>query len=73
MPTIQGVGLFKDSSKSIVGGVYNYTEGQGLIWESKNRGRGKGMDQGGEGVLLRVVSVEGSVFLGKAREGANNV
>ena len=65
--------MFKDSSESIVGGVCDYTKGQRLVWKSKNRGRGKGMDQGGEGVLLRVVSVEGSVFLGKAREGANNV
>ena len=43
MPTIQGIGLFKDSSKSIVGDVCKYTEGQGLVWKSENRGGSKGM------------------------------
>ena len=65
--------MFKDSSESIVRGVCNYTEGQGLIWKSKNRGRGKGTDQGGKGVFLWVVPVEGSVFLGEAHQRANNV
>ena len=65
--------MFKDSSKSIVRGVCNYAEGQGLIWKSKNWGGGKGTNQGGKGVLLWIVPVEWSVFLGKARERANNV
>ena len=65
--------MFKNSSKGIVGGVCDYPEGQRLVQESKNRGRGKGMDQGGKGVLLWIVPVEWSVFLGEAHERANNV
>ena len=66
MPTIKGIGLFKNSSESIVRGICNYTKGQRLVRESKNRGGGKGADQGGKGSLLWIVPVKGSIFLSEA-------
>ena len=65
MPTIKDVRLFEDGPEGIIASVGDEAERPVVVWESKDRGNGKGVDEGTEGRFQIVGIEEGCIFFGE--------
>ena len=73
MPISVGIGLEKDGTRHIFGGISSNGKGGGEVWKVKNGFEEEKVFEGVKGGLTGRSPVPSQVFLCKVNEGAGNV